>query len=206
MSQVVDTELSLQCLQDGLFFGLDYLKKALSLSSIDSFYSDGDCVFKGQTALYIEPAQASQKREISLILSYLSGAYTLVSCFTEKRFDFDIYAGFTKNFSHKAGEKQAILKAGADFIEEAVKPELGFDEAKKRVERGGAEEVLLLSEEKMSRLQIQKILKECSQPFDLHGSFLPSDLEEFRSFSNIRTVYSSYLEGCFPCLKMQWSP
>ena len=205
MPQVVDTELSLQCLQDGLFFGLDYLKKALTLSSVDSYYFDGDCVFKGQTVLYIKPEQASQKREISLILSYLSGAYTLVSCFIEKRFDFDVCAGFTKNFSHKEGEKQAVLKAGADFIEEAVKPKLDFNEVKKRAEKRGAEEVLLLSEEKMPRLQIQKILKERSHPFDLHGSFLPSDLEEFRPFSNIRAVYSSYLEGRFPRLKMQWS-
>ncbi|MBC6415151.1 MAG: hypothetical protein GDA46_02010 [Bdellovibrionales bacterium] len=202
MSQVLDKELSLKCLQDGLFFGLDYLKENLKISSFDSYYSDGDYVLKGQTLLLMELNQITKKEEILLILSYLSGVYTLVSCFIEKRFDFTICASSTKNFSHREGERQAILKAGADFKEKNSNQALNLNEIQKRLKTG---EDLLLSEEKISRPQIQDILKQNSQSFDLHGSFLPSDLEEFRQFNNINKLYSSFLEGNFPCLKMKWS-
>ena len=193
----------LECLQDGLFFGLDYLKQKLTLPELSAYFKDGSLIFTGQKTLYRE--DDSQKEEISFLLSYLSGAYTLISCFTEKNFNFKIFATHTKSFSHKEGEEQAILKAGAVFYKDSLKS-LKLNEVLKLLEKQSHADIILLSENKISLSEIKKILQdfpECS--FALEVNLSPSDLEEWTEFKNIQTVYPFCLQGHFPLLKMQWT-
>ena len=204
-------ETQAECLiksqQDGLFFGLSYLQDILtpeSFSQIKAYFSDGSCVFKEQTVLSMDLKSEKLKKEILFAISYLSGVYTLVSCFTEKLFDFSICANSTPDFELASSEKQAILKAGAVIQSFPIKF-LSLKEVQLRLNERNSP--IILSELKITRTQIKEILKteNPSVGFNLHGSFLPSDLEEFREFKNINTVFSAYLQGSFPFLPMKFS-
>ena len=198
----------IQSQQDGLFFGLSYLQDTLTpenFSQIRAYFSEGSCVFKGQTVLSMGLKEVKLKKEkLMSAISYLSGVYTLISCFTEKVFDFSICANTTPDFELAPWEEQAILKAGA-VIRSFPKKLLSLEQIQLRLNKKSSP--LVLSEFKISRNQIKQILQTESSfaSFDLHGSFLPSDLEEFREFSNIHSVYSVYLQGLFPFLPMQLS-
>lgn len=196
---------SLECLQDGLFFGLSYLKEILPGEDFSSYCSEGRVIFKGQKALYME--ESPQKETIGFLLSYLSGAYTLISCFMEKNFDFKIGASSTKGFLYKEGEEQAILKAGASRTAKDLKKQAqNLDEVIKRAKKQNTESALLLSGEKISLPQIKKVLQDFpNQDFNVSAHLLPSDLEEWREFKNIQAVYPYCLQGGFPLLKMQWT-
>ena len=198
---------SLECLQDGLFFGLEYLKEKQMLPDISSYCHEGKVIFKGQKILSLEEEPEKQAlQEISFLLSYLSGAYTLISCFTERNFDFKIGVTSTKNFLHKAGEEQSILKAGAFFYKKLKKPIPSFEELRKRAGKTNTKESLFLSEESLSLQEIQSALENFpEQTFNIKASLLPSDLEKWRHFKNIQTFYPSCLAGNFPRLKMQWT-
>ena len=112
-------ELFIQSEQDGLFFGFEFLQYFLKSSgfensTVTAYMQDGDCVFKGQTCVGINLKDENIKKEDLLsAVSYFSGAYTLISCFTEKNFDFSISASLTQGFSFSEWEEKAILKAGA---------------------------------------------------------------------------------------------
>ena len=197
---------SIQSEQDGLFFGLDYLSflNEGDFSNMKTYFSDGDCIFKGQKLLSIEKAGNFKKEDVLSVLSYLSGAYTLISCFTEKNFDFSIYADLTPKFKLSQWEEQAILKAGA--VKNSFPKEfLSLEQVKRKIKQNS--QFLVLSESKIKPDDIKSLLKagDTSVMFSLHGSFLPSDLEGFREYSNIKAVYSSYLQGSFPCLPMSFA-
>ena len=201
---------SLECLQDGLFFGLDYLKKNLTLPDFSSYFKDGDLIFKGQKALSLEEdSQESDpnKESLAFLLSYLSGAYTLISCFTERNFDFEIGAVATKDFLHKEGEEQAILKAGAVFYKKLKKAAPNFNELLKELRKKPTpKENCFLNDESFSLQEIKETLETFpEQNFEIKASLFPSDLEKWRHFKNLKTVHPSCLQGSFPLLKMQWS-
>ena len=205
---VSSSETFIQSGQDGLFFGLSYLQDSLSsedYSQLKIYFSEGGCIFKGQTLLAIKAESRKPKKEDLLsAISYLSGAYTLISCWTEKNFDFSICADLTPHFELSQWEEQAILKAGA-VVQSFPKEFLSLEQAQKALKIN--DESIILSELKISREQIKNFLKtaDSSVVFDLHGSFLPSDLEEFREFRNIGSVYSVYLQGSFPYLPMKFA-
>ena len=204
----VQPETLLKSEQDGLFFGLKYLQETLtpeSFSKIRAYFSDGNCVFTDQIILSIDLQETNFETEkLKSAISYLSGVYTLVSCFTEKTFDFSICASLTPDFELAPWEEQAILKAGA-VIRPFPTKLLSLKETQKELNK--RDSAYVLSEFKISRNQIKEILKteSSSTCFDLHGSFLTSELEEFREFNNINSVYSVYLQGSFPCLPMKFS-
>ena len=133
----------------------------------------------------------------------MSGAYTLISCWTERNFDFSICADFTSDFELSQWEKQAILKSGA-VVRSFPTEFLSLEQIQKKLKQNS--QPILLSESKIRRDQIKNLLKKAdsSAVFNLHGFFLPSDLEEFRDFENISAVYSIYLKGSFPCLPMKF--
>ena len=191
---------------NGLFFGLCYLKdflKTEDFSKLNSYFSDGDCIFKGQTLLSMSAENSLfKKQDLLSIVSYLSGAYTLISCFTERDFNFDICAGLTSNFELSDWEEQAILKAGA-VVRSCPKEFLTAKQIQQHLKKENSP--VLLSDLKIDSCEIKTFLKaNGSVSFDLHGSFLPSDLEEFRDFNNISSVYPVCLQGSFPCLEMQF--
>ena len=203
-----NSEFFIQSAQDGLFFGLSYLQDCLdseNFSKIKTYFSEGECIFKDQILLCMDIESVNfKKEELLSAISYLSGAYTLVSCFTEKSFDFSICANSTPNFKLSQWEERAFLKAGA-FVQTFPKKILSFDLVEKELKKRTRK--ILLSELKISREKIRNILEmaDSSCLFDLHGSFLPSDLEEFREFRNIDSVYSVYLQGSFPYLPMKFA-
>jgi len=196
---------SLECLQDGLFFGLSYLKETLPATGFSSYCDEGRVIFKGQKALYME--ESPQKETIGFLLSYLSGAYTLISCFMEKNFDFKIGASSTKGFLYKEGEEQAILKAGACRPAKDLKKQAqDLESIIKRTKKQNMEGTLLLSGDKISLPKIKKVLQDFpNQDFSVSAHLLPSDLEGWREFKNIQAVYPYCLQGSFPLLKMQWT-
>lgn len=177
---------SIQCLQDALFFGLEYTKTLFQELEMHAYFSDGDLIFEGQTVLFMDGAKAFEKENVLSLLSYLSGAFTLLSCFTHKEFDFSIASAPTKNFIYSEGEKQAILKAGA-----FVKPISDIKDSD------------FLDGFKMKKQEVKKLLnKEPSKTYGIYGPFLPEDLEEFREFENIDFVYPACLQGSFPYSNM----
>ena len=193
-------DISIQSLQDGLFFGQAYLNPA-GFPTVKTYFSDGECVFKGQTILSVEDSPHLEKQKLLSAISYLSGAYTLISCWTERNFDFSICVDLNPELELFQCEKQAILKAGAVpciFPKEF----LSLDKIQKKIEKSS--QTIFLSDTKISRAEIKNLLKTSNSftKFNLHGSFFPSDLEEFREFENISAVYSVYLEGSVPCLPM----
>ena len=204
----IQPEIYIQSEQDGLFFGLDYLQTCLrkeDFSKTQVYFSEGDCIFKGQTLLSIETESFKFKKEDLLsAVSYLSGAYTLISCWTEKSFDFSICATSSPHFDLFQWERKAILKAGA-IARPFPKELLSLEQVQRELKRNSPS--IILSELKINREKIKNLLKttDPSILFDLHGSFLPSDLEEFREFKNINSVYPVYLKGFFPCLPMKLS-
>ena len=200
----VYSEVVIQSAQDGLFFGLDYLENSLDIEKAPkakAYFSDGDCVFKGQTLLSIE-TENTKTKDLLAIISYLSGAYTLISCFTEKNFDFSICAGLSPHFELSHWEEQAILKAGA-VLRPLPKEFLSLEPIQKQLKQ--SRQSILLSESKISRADMKTLLKNenSSSSFELHGAFLPSDLEEFRECQNIKAVYPICLQGHFPKLEMK---
>ena len=203
-------EFCIQSEQDGLFFGLDFLQNFLKdkeqASEFTAYLQEGGCVFKGQTLLKMDLKNSLFKKEdILSLVSYLSGAYTLLSCFTERNFDFTIAACSTSGFSFSDWEEKAVLKAGA-VVQKLRKEACCYSEEEvyQALERGNKQ--IVLSDLKMSKEKIKSLLQtipssmECS----LLGDFLPSDLEEFRSF-HLQSVYPLCLQGYFPCLKMKLS-
>ena len=199
---------SLECLQDGLFFGLEYLQQKFPLTQLSSYAKSSDLIFKGQKIISLEesPKSKSQKEALSFLLSYLSGAYTLISCFTERHFDFKIIANSTQKFLHQEGEKQAIVKAGALLNQNKEKPSLNFQELLKELEKTNPQESYLLNTEKLSLKEITNILQNYpSHSFEIKAKLLPSDLEQWRDFKNIQAVQPFYLQGHFPLLKMKWT-
>ena len=206
-SRQTASEFCIQSEQDGLFFGLDFLRDFLKendqTAEFIAYLQEGECVFKGQTLLKVNlKDNLFKKEDILSLVSYLSGAYTLLSCFTERNFDFAIAACSTPGFSFSGWEEKAILKAGAVVQKPEETVYCSNEEVRQALERGNKQ--IVLSTLKMSKEQIKNLLKsfpsfkECS----LQGDFLPFDLEEFRSF-RLKSVYPLCLQGCFPRLKVK---
>lgn len=135
------------------------------------------------------------------MVSYLSGVYTLISCWTERNFDFSIMASSTPDFALSEWEEKAILKAGAQIGQ--FPEDICFDSKSVRQELDKGSKHITLSNMKMPEEKIKEILQsipshvKCS----LHGSFFPSDLEGLRSL-HLHSVYPLCLQGFFPQLKM----
>ena len=78
-------EFFIQSEQDGLFFCVDFLQDFLKNSdlknqSVTAYLQDGDCILEGQTCLRVNLKDKTFKKEDLLsVVSYLSGAYTLLS-------------------------------------------------------------------------------------------------------------------------------
>jgi len=203
-------EFFVQSGQDGLFFGLDCLKEVLESQEafhsfeITNYLQEGDCVFKGQILMKVHLKNKEMKQEdLISILSYLSGAYTLVSCFTERNFDFSIMACSTPDFFLSAWEEKAILKAGG-FIQKCLENICCHSDhdVNQLLEKG--EKQIILNGLKLSKKKIKSIFKSLPSSIEssLFGTFLPHDLEEFRFFQ-LKSVYPICLQGHFPHLKMQ---
>ncbi len=197
----------IQSEQDGLFFGSEFLQHILkskaSDSIVTSYLQDGDCVFKGQIGLSFNLKTGAFKREDLLsVVSYLSGAYTLLHCFAEKNFDFFIMAAPTPKFDFSEWEEKIIIKAGC-HIQKCSKNICWRPEHITQALKKGNQQITL-SNLKMSKAEIKKTLVSLppSVTTNLHGNFLPSDLEEFTAF-NINAVWPLCLQGFFPCLKMK---
>jgi len=193
--------------QDGLFFGLELVQNFInnknSSSKIVSYFRDGDFIFKNQTLMRVSLIdQNIKKNDLLSLMSYFSGVYTLVSCWTERNFNFSIMAYPTSGFSFFEWEKRAILKAGALIGKNPKTIYFHPKEVNQTLKKG--EKEITISNLEMSNEQIQNLLKtipdfvKCS----LQGSFLPSDLEPFQSF-NLTSVYPLCLQGFFPQLKMK---
>ena len=196
--------------QDGLFYGEEFLqcffKKRGGKYEIKSYLQDGDCVFKGQTIFQIQiKGKLQEEEELLSAISYLSGAYTLISCWTEKAFDFSIKALPTPDCFLSPWEKQAILNAGAEIQKP---PEKIYFQAKEVEQALQMEEKhLVVSSSKISFKEIKNILQSLPPSIEigLEGDFSPSDLEEFRDFP-LQAVWPRHLQGFFPRLKMSIKP
>ena len=194
--------------QDGLFFGLEFLKHILSSESkvenceITAFLQDGDCLFKGQTILGVRLKDSSFKKEDFLpALSYFSGVYTLVSCFVEKKWDFAIAGSSSPNFAYPEWEEKAILKAGGLVKKVPEKMSNSEKEILQALEKG--ETQIFFNSLRTKPKELKKVLQKFSNiKFSLYGPFFPEDLENFRNF-HINTVYPVCLQGFFPCLKIK---
>ena len=201
-------EFFIQSEQDGLFFGVDFLQHFLKNSnfkdqSVTTYLQDGDCILEGQTCLKVNLKDKTLKKEDLLsIVSYLSGAYTLLSCFTEKNFDFSIMASSTPDFSLSEWEKKAILKSGC-LIQKCPENICFYPKDVIQALNKG-EKQIILSNLKMSKEEIKTILRDLpsSVTASLHGSFIPSDLEKFSAFK-LNSVWPVCLQGFFPLLKMK---
>ena len=190
----------IQCLQEGLFFGLEYIKSQLPFAGY-SYFLDGDYIFEGQTLLSLY--EGKNRDSIVSLLSYLSGAYTLASCFSEIPFPFSVCAYGTPHFAYNEGEKQALLKAGMSFKklpeEKFLSPQefkakrSHFDRAYLRVSRSNKEEV-------------KRILRDSQQEFELMGNLFPKEWEDFTDCNNIQAVYPLCLQGFFPALNLKAFP
>jgi len=193
--------LSLECLQDGLLFGIDGLKE--DFPDLFPHFKEGDLILKGQKILSTKEGKSKlPKEDFAFLISYLSGAYTLISCFTERLFDFKIGASSTKNFLYKKREEQAILKAGAFLYNKFKKPVSSFDELSKK---SNSTESYFLSDSLFSLKEIKQALESFPQQnFEVKAKLFPSDLEDWRHFKNIKSFYPDCLQGNFPLLKMQW--
>ena len=208
LSQANKTDFFIQSDQEGLFFGLEFLEcflksdDPLNTPKITAYCQDGECIFKGQTLLRINfKNQDCKKEDLLSIVSYLSGAYTLISCWTERNFDFSIIAGPTPDFAFSDWEEKAILKAGAVIGQCPHSVYFDSKDVHEALKRG--EKEIVLSCLKMSKEEIKSILQ-CLPHFvkcSLQGAFFPSDLEEFRDL-NLTSVYPDSLQGFFPRLKM----
>ena len=208
LSEKETQEFSIQSEQDGLFFGLDFLQDFLKNSnfkdqSVTAYLQDGNCILEGQTCLKVNLTDKTLKKgELLSIVSYLSGAYTLLSCFTEKNFDFSIMASSTPGFPFSEWEEKAILKSGC-LVQKCLENICFHPEnAVQTLNKG--EKQIILSNLKMSKEKIKDILRDLppSVTASLQGSFLPSDLEEFSTFK-LDSVWPVCLQGFFPCLKMK---
>lgn len=195
--------------QDGLFFGLDFLNHILSPKDhvekpeITAYFQDGDCIFKNQTILRIQQLQTNvfEKKELLFVISYLSGVYTLVSCFIERQWDFSIIGSSSDDFLFFEWEEKAISKAGGLVQKTPQKMFFSQKEVLQAIEAG--EKKIILNSLKINVVELKNILQKFPQTeFSLYGSFLPEDLEEFR-YDNISSVYPLCLQGSFPCLKMK---
>lgn len=195
--------------QDGLFFGVEFLQKLLEApgglesSELTAYQKDGDCIFKGQTLLNIHLRNTNFKKEdLVSAVGYLSGAYTLVSCFTEREFNFSITACPTPGFLFADWERRLIEKARA--LVQKCPDNVYFyrDEVQQALNRG--EQKIVLSALKISKKDLLDILQ--TMPYNvevcLQGNFLPADLEEFRDL-NLKSVYPLCLQGYFSSLKMR---
>lgn len=201
------SDFIVQSLQNGLFFGLefleDFLKSENSPSQILPYFQDGDCIFKDQKVLRIHLKDPKvQKEELLSMISYLSGVYTLVSCWTERNFDFSIMANSTPGFDFSDWEEKAILKAGAFISPLPQKVLISPEEVQPFLDTPGNS--LILSDSEMSHEEIEGILKSLPSfiKVSLQGSFFPEDLEKFRAY-HLDSVYPSSLQGHFPCLEMK---
>ena len=201
-----EEEIFFQSEQDGLFFGLEFLNHLISLKNnfkITAFLKDGDCLFKGQTLLGIHLKDNSfQKEDILSALSYFSGAYTLVSCFVERQWDFAIAGSSSPDFVYPEWEEKAILKAGGLVKKVPEKMSSSKKEILQKLEKG--ETQIFFNSLKTSSQELKKILQTFSNiKFSLYGSFWPEDLEYFRNNNNISSIHPLCLQGFFPCLKMK---
>lgn len=197
-----------QAQQDGLCFGLNFLNLFLEENKeedefeLQPYVSEGECVFKDQTLLKCDFTvnESLNKENLFSLISYFSGAYTLLSCFTEKNFNFSVYAGSTPDFHLAKWEEESILKAGA-FI--GKPPELICDSAEDVEKSLDKAKSVVLSNLKMSHEEIKKIIDSLPSSVEvcLYGAFLPSDLEEFEN-GNLRACYPICLQGHFPQMKM----
>ncbi|MCZ0933112.1 MAG: hypothetical protein OXJ52_08170, partial [Oligoflexia bacterium] len=146
----------IQSEQDGLFFGLSYLQNSLSsedFSKIIGYFSEGDCIFKGQTLLSMELESAkSKKQDLLSAISYLSGVLTLVSCWTERNFDFSIRADLTPHFELSQWEEKAISKAGA-VVQSFPKEFLSLKQIQQKLKK--EKNTIALSDLKISRDNIK---------------------------------------------------
>ena len=201
-------EFSIQTEQDGLFFGLEFLKDFFKSDNdspeITAYLQEGECVFKGQILMRIHLKNKRYKMEdIVPVVSYLSGAYTLISCFTERNFDFSVMACSTPRFSLSEWEEKAILGAGG-LIQKSPEDISCYSEndVHQALEKGGRQ--IVLSCLKMSKKKIRDILQSLPHSVEpsLQGPFFPYDLEGFRDF-HLKSVYPICLQGCFPQLKMK---
>ncbi len=201
----------IQAEQDGLFFGRDLLKHYLKNKNghlpdeIIIYPEEAGCIFKGQTILAYYGEVLKQKTALSIV-SRLSGVYTLVSCFTERNFDFSVMACASSDSFFSPWEEKAILRAGACIQKKSIDNVCFYpEEGGKALERGDKQ--IVLSSSKMPTEEIKNILKQAprSTSISLQGSFWPSELEEFRNL-NLKSVYPMALNGLFPLLPMKIRP
>ena len=190
----------IQCLQDGLFFGLDYIKTLFPFEGY-SYFLDGDHIFAGQTLLSLNGGK--NHKSICSLVSYLSGTYTLARCFSERYFGFSVCAYWTPSFAFNEGEKQALLQAGM-ILKKA--PAEKFLEAQELKNKNDHSRIIYLKLSSANKDQVKSILKNSRQQFELMGDLLPKDWEDFRDFYNIQCVYPLCLQGFFPSLVMKSLP
>lgn len=208
-SKKIKSDFCIQSDQDGFFFGLEFLNWFLKsedeadTSEVISYFQDGECVFKGQTLLKINLKKEDlEKEDLMSIVSYLSGTYTLVSCWTKRNFDCAIMACPTSDFLFSDWEKSAILKAGALVAQCPSPVRSSIGEVHQAIKKG-EKQIVLNYPTKVSKEEIKDMFQ-LLPPFveiSLQGSFFPSDLEELRAF-NIKSVYPICLQGHFPRLQM----
>lgn len=194
--------------QDGLFFGLGFLHSILKTpndipSPVIAYLQEGDCIFKGQICIKIDLTGTDFKKEdLISVVSYLSGAYTLLSCFTERNFDFSVMVNPTPDCSFSKWEEKACLKAGCNIQKPPANICFHPEVIEKALKKG--EKQIVLSNSKMSNEDIKHILKGFP-PFVtacMVGDFSPSDLEDFSGFHHLKAVWPTCLQGFFPLLKM----
>ena len=146
------------------------------------------------------PCFKTTVKDLMAIVSYFSGLYTLISCWTKKGFDFSVIANPTPGFSFSGWEQIAIKKAGA-LVKKL--PEVIYYTSKEcyqAIQKNQKD--ILLSNLKMSQTEIKNLLDSLppTTQLSLVGDFKPNDLEEFREF-NLKFVYPTMLQGYFPSLK-----
>ena len=192
-----EKEQFIQCLQDGLFFGLEYLRTIFPVEG-RFYFSDGDLIFKSQTAFSLN--DSPNRNALVSLLSYFSGVYTLALCFSERNFNFPVCAYWTESFKFNEGEKQALLKAGLTLKKAPTKK---FLNPKEFSAQSKPSENVFLKVSSSDKNQVRQILENSHQKFELMGDFTPVDWEDFRDFHNIERIYPMCLQGFFPSLAMK---
>ena len=208
-SEKIQQDFFIQAEQDGLFFGVEFLELFLSSQAdrstfkITSYFQDGHCIFKGQTGLRVcIKDQIFSKEDLTSLVSYFSGVYTLVSCFIEKQFPFSLMASSTPEFIFSDWEEKTILKAGA--LVDKTPNKICFSSKDVQSFLAQGDKQITLSNLRMSKEEIKNLLNELPLSVEpsLQGTFFPLDLEEYSSFP-LKSVWPDCLQGFFPCLQMK---
>ena len=190
--------------QDFILFGREFsdsfLRKKDPLE-ISWFARDGDCVLKGQTFSRVFTSDGfSDFSSLLGSVRYLSGAATLVRCYTENAGDFAVAGSISKNSPFPEWEKRAIHRGGGvtDLSCVSCSSEKTLPSLVKKNPPAIALDVSGFSESDCVAC-LKEIPEETKR--GICGPILPEGVMKFLSYS-LDFISPSFLQGGFPSVKI----